>query len=89
MEEGARSAVDGGGGGVRRGGGRDGGRRLRRRTPLDEVIVRGRRPAPEGMTTGGGARGRGRGANVRGAGRRRSEEAGAEDGGVDRLGRRT
>ena len=90
MEEGARSAVDGGGGGVRRGGGRDGGRRLRRRTPPDEVIARGRRPAPEGTTTGsGGARGRGRGADVRGAGRRRSEEAGAEDGGVDRLGRRT
>ena len=42
------------------------------------------------MTTGGGGvRGRGRGANVRGAGRRRSDEAGAEDGGVDRLGRRT
>ena len=54
------------------------------------MIAWGRRPAPEGMTTGGGGvRGRGRGANVRGAGRRRSDEAGAEDGGVDRLGRRT
>ena len=54
------------------------------------MIARGRRPAPEGTTTGsGGAHGRGRGADVRGAGQRRSEEAGAEDGGVDRLGRRT
>ena len=53
-------------GGVRRGGGV-------RRTPPDDVLARGRRPAPEGTTTGGGsARGRawGRRSRCRAAQRR-------------------
>ena len=62
-EEAGRRHSERGGGGAQRGRRRrrrrTEGRRLRRRTPLDEVIARGRRPAPEGTTTGGGsARGR-------------------------------
>ena len=53
------AAVEGFRGGVRRGGGVQ-------RTPPDDVLARGRRPAPEGTTTGGGnTRGRARGRRPR------------------------